>query len=147
MEIKYTINIADFEKIYDHLTMCNRYFLPPLDSKVNIEEYSKKLIFHADRFEAWANDNLIGLVAVYLNDKKWQIAFITNVSVLDEYGRLGVATRLIVQLEDHARIQGFKTMELEVSENNRSAIGLYEKLGFSSTSVNETHIISMSKYL
>jgi ribosomal protein S18 acetylase RimI-like enzyme len=42
----------------------------------------------------------------------------------------GLGARLIRELEKRSRKAGFKYMHLEVAHDNRAAIGLYEKLGY-----------------
>src|SRR5690349_14652885 len=96
-DLKYYTNKAELEQIVFHLLLCDQLFTPPLSSRVSIEEYAKKIELNALRFEAWDCDQLVGLVAIYMNDEKKSEAFITNVSVLDEYRGRGVATQLLTQ--------------------------------------------------
>src|SRR5438093_11648103 len=58
-----TATVAD---IQTHLAGCDGNFSPRLSLKVDIGEYSRKIIAKAQTFEAWFGDALVGLVAVYL---------------------------------------------------------------------------------
>lgn len=61
----------------------------------------------------------------------WRVsgeAQITNVAVLPEYRRKGVATALMEEMLSVCADDG--QVVLEVRESNNSAISLYEKLGF-----------------
>lgn len=144
MNIHYTIDSAELEKIIEHLTNCDPYFVPPLTSKVSIMDYSTKIVSNAVRFEAWDNQRLAGLVAAYLNEEKKESAFITNVSVLIEYGGKGIAKKLMELCSSKARDLGFKYMMLEVSSSNVTAQYLYKRLGFEAEKTNKQ---IMLKYL
>jgi ribosomal protein S18 acetylase RimI-like enzyme len=85
---------------------------------------------NATRFEAWADNELVGLVAVYCNDRRRCTAYVTNVSVLREWSRKGVATYLMTRCIEHVRKMKFKRIELEVGDANQNAVSLYKKCGF-----------------
>ena len=122
-----TATVAD---IQTHLAGCDGNFSPRLSLKVDIGEYSRKLIAKAQTFEAWFGDALVGLVAVYLNDRDTRNGFITNVSVAKEFMGLGIASALLDRCLDRSRQEGMDAIGLEVSAESREAIRLYEKLGF-----------------
>lgn len=146
MNITYTINKADFEKIVVHLSCCDPYFFPPLSSKVNIHDYVNKLLLNAIRWEAWDNDKLVGLVAGYLNDLNKDYAFITSVSVLNEYNLKGIASRLMSQFIALSKEMGFYRIGLEVANDNREAKNLYKKLNFIAND-DECKILTMVLHL
>ena len=52
------------------------------------------------------------------------------IAVLQEYTGKGYGTKLMRTLEKQAIDNGINRLELEVSEKNKFAISLYEKLGF-----------------
>jgi hypothetical protein len=78
MSVVYSINKSSELEIKKHLISVSKNFVPELDSYVNIEEYSKKLFEKSTRIEAYSGENLIGLIAIYLNNSD---SFITNYSV------------------------------------------------------------------
>ena len=55
---------------------------------------------------------------------------ITNVMVLPEYRRQGIAKRMIADLIVRGRRLGAEEFTLEVRVSNKTAINVYEKLGF-----------------
>ncbi len=57
--------------------------------------------------------------------------FITNIAVSSDYRRQGVASLLLKTLIDICLKSGASYLTLEVRKSNISAIGLYEKNGFS----------------
>ena len=55
---------------------------------------------------------------------------ITNVMVLPGYRRQGIAKRMIADLIERGRRLGAEEFTLEVRVSNKTAINVYEKLGF-----------------
>ena len=121
---------ANKESIRAHLTHCDASFQPPLTSRVKLEDYARKVAERAECFEAWAEDELVGLVAVYCNAADRGSAFITSVSVLPEWHGRQIAKELMASCLAHVRNLGFERIELEVDGSNAAAIILYKKSGF-----------------
>lgn len=128
--ILYNVNQANVSELAAHLLTVDATFDPALSSRVEILAYSQKLRDQAVRFEAWLGKQLVGLVAIYCNNPTGGKSFVTNVSVLSEYHKQGIAAHLMRQCIDYARELGFGQLELEVSMDNMAAIGLYRNLGF-----------------
>ena len=123
-------NQADPEQIAKHLRACDASFTPPLSGRLEISGYAQKIADKANRFEAWAEGELVGLVAAYCNDTESRTAFITSVSILPGWQGRRVASQLVSQCIAYADRNGFRRIELEVSVQNTAAVRLYEKHGF-----------------
>lgn len=121
---------ASVQQIAGHLRLCDGQFTPSLSSRVDIAEYAGRLAAKSLRFEAWSQDDLVGLVAAYADDPEDHTAFITNVSVLGAWTRRGIGRRLLENCISHVRRQGRHALRLEVSYGQSAAIRLYESLGF-----------------
>src|SRR5688572_19793952 len=128
--IVYKKNQAEKNDIYLHLRDCNNLFVPPLDLKVDIHRYTQKIYEKADTFEAWLDDRLVGLIAVYCNNLEDREAYITNVSVVKELGEKGIASELLSLCIKYVEKEKFTVITLEVNKNSTKAINLYEKYGF-----------------
>ena len=124
------VNQSTTHEIVTHLASADASFVPTLSSRVDIQVYAQKLQDCAVRFEAWLDEELVGLVACYCNQPDQGRAFVSSVSVLLQYQGLGIAERLIRHCIKHARGLGFLQMELEVDQRSLPAIALYQKLGF-----------------
>lgn len=135
-EAKYVLNKASEVEIAKHLARCDAEFIPPLSRRVEIIDYAKKIANKAVRFEAWYGDSLVGLVAVYCNNREQRIAYITSVSVLHEWTGKGIAASLLKQSIEYAKAAEMQQISLEVATKNTSAIKLYEKSGFAVGKVN-----------
>jgi len=126
----FTVDRASREQIAGHLEACDADFVPRLSRRVDLNEYAGKIFDHAVRFEAWSETMLVGLVAAYCNDPLGR-AHITSVSVLKPWWGKGIADSLLLRCIRHAAEAGFRAIDLEVGMENRSAIALYQRHGFS----------------
>jgi ribosomal protein S18 acetylase RimI-like enzyme len=144
--VEYLTSRASETEIAEHLSRCDADFVPRLSGRVQLEEYAKKIVSRATRFEAWSDGTLVGLVAVYCNDQERRIAYITSVSVLMAWTGKGIAACLMNRCIEHAKALGMRLISMEVAEDNVSAIELYEKCGFVAGKANCT-FVSMSLYL
>lgn len=124
------MNQANEGQIAEHMRRCDADFVPPLTARIELDSYARKLASKAERFEAWAGDTLVGMVAIYCNDTERHTAFISSVSVLRNWQGQRIALRLLDEAIEHARAVGFERLELEVDRANTRAIHLYEKTNF-----------------
>ena len=138
--IIYCLNEASEAEVAAHLYRSDADFIPPLSNRIEINGYAEKIISNANRLEAWAEGSLIGLVAIYCNDQKDFLAYITNVSVQKEWAGKGIGSSLIQQGLKLAIKLGAKKVCLEVGCNNTQAIALYKKIGFTSEKVSGSDI-------
>lgn len=134
--VEYRLNQACVAEITEHLGCCDAYFVPPLSGRVDLNNYAAKIASQATRFEAWSDDRLVGLAAVYCNDQEQRIAYITSVSVLCAWTGCGIAVHLMRQCIEYAKALGMRQINLEVAGDNVPAIRLYEKSGFFAGRVN-----------
>lgn len=116
--------------IYNHLKRCDQDFVPQLSSYVDIKSYSEKLYNNALRYEYWSKDNLVGLLAVYLNESH-STAFITNLSIEQAFmGSLKAKSLLDFCISELKQKTKIKELVLEVYIINTRAIKFYNKRGF-----------------
>ena len=78
-------------------------------------------------FVASIDEKIVGYVGLYI---AYDEGDITNVAVLPEYRRKGIATSLLEKIVIDAKEKNLVAINLEVRKSNRSAIALYEKNGF-----------------
>lgn len=129
-ELAYRIKTASEKEIRAHFKKCNNDFLPPLNERVNIDEYAKKIFEKSVTFETWSGYFLVGLVAAYFNDQEHQTGYISNVSLAKNYVGMGIASELMKQCIRYAKRHKFKVIKLEVHNDNDPATRLYKKFGF-----------------
>ena len=94
----------------------------------NIQDGIKKGIL---TFILEDNKKLVGYVwgNIFTANRKKHCMYLA-VAILKEYTGKGYGTKLMNTLEKQAIENGINRLELEVSEKNKFAISLYEKLGF-----------------
>ena len=117
----FLFNQASKRDIFHHLVSCDDFFVPALSSKVDIESYSKKLFENAKRVEFWDNGELSGLVALYCNDHKSKVAYISSVSLLPRFQGKGIAKQLVRTSIQYSTKAGMKLIRLEVDKGNKKA--------------------------
>ena len=144
--IEYLSNHASEGQIAQHLFQCDADFVPPLNTRVDINDYANKIVRKAVRFEAWSDSILIGLVAVYCNDHQVRIGYITSVSILKAWTKKGIAAHLMEQCVMYVKSSGMHEISLEVASDNVPAISLYEKNGFVAGSTNSS-FVTMNRVL
>lgn len=125
-----SLNQADINQLVEHLESCDHDFSPPLSQRTDLTRYADKLFTQAECFEAWVSGELVGLVAIYLNDEEEELAFISNVSVLRRWQGNGIASHLLRESLSLARKRRFNVACLNVNAANSAAITMYEKAGF-----------------
>lgn len=115
---------------YDDLDAVTRIeqkcFSTPWSREAFINELSNNLAYYHC---AIVDDKIVGYMGI------WKICdegHITNVAVLPEYRKKGIASRLISQMIEVCKCSEITSMTLEVRESNIEAIKLYEKFGFES---------------
>lgn len=139
-EIVFVRNQASDARIAAHLHECDKSFIPPLSSRVDVGGYARKIANHAVTFEAWSDSSLVGLVAMYCNDQLERTAYITSVSVLAAWTGKGIAARLLGLSIEHAGACGMTKICLDVANDNLSAIDLYKKKGFIAQSIADSNV-------
>ena len=128
MSLCYQHNKASQTEILRHLQCVSTAFVQDLSQRVNLEEYSQKLFSLAEREEAWFEDELIGLVAYYINNDT-QHTFITNVSVDVNYQNQGIATELLNNTIEFSKRKSINLISLEVADDEK-LLRFYTKQGF-----------------
>ena len=139
--INYTEDQSKEEEIHVHLQKCDADFVPRLSSRIDLKAYAKKIFEKSTRLEAWAGQELIGLIAVYLTNKEAGEGFITNVSVLSAYAGKKVASQLLQNCIEAAKREGFLKLILEVNKGNERAINFYKKHNFEIKDNQEDHFL------
>ena len=130
MNIQYKINAGDSESLIEHLNKCDFIFVQGLTKKIGIADYVDKIINNATRFEAWKENELVGLIAAYFNDINNHSGYITNVSTIASYEGKGIGKELLNNCIQFGKENNYIELNLEVFSENKPAIHLYEKCHF-----------------
>ncbi len=114
----------------DFLNQIKNDFNPPLDHRVDINKYTEKLINNAIIDTIYLNGKLIGICAYYNNDPDFKYAYLSMIAVLNEHKGKHIAQNLLLSSIANLTESNFEKYILDVDKNNKSAYGLYIKLGF-----------------
>jgi ribosomal protein S18 acetylase RimI-like enzyme len=144
-EIEYVQDRSSLDQVLFHLLKVDTAFKPSLSERVELKSYATKLYLKAVRFEAFHTNKLVGLLAVYINESS-KDAFITNVSVLPEYQKNGIASNLLSKMETHLIKKKAESVDLEVFDSNYLAAQLYIKFGFYKVR-DQNGVLTMRKWL
>jgi [ribosomal protein S18]-alanine N-acetyltransferase len=80
---------------------------------------------------ALVNGEIVGFVLARVNIRR-NVTFghILTIEVAPTYRRKGIAQKLLQEIENTLRDRGVNECRLEVRENNKAALNLYRKLGY-----------------
>ncbi len=140
MLIQYTQNVGSLIQYQNHFAHCEADFIAALTNRINLDDYIPKLIEKAVNFEAWEENQLIGLVNAYFNVST-ETAYITNVSVIVGHQGKGIASILLDKCIKFAIEKQLKSVSLEVASTNIKAQTLYKKYGFSISGSKQDYFI------
>jgi ribosomal protein S18 acetylase RimI-like enzyme len=145
MNIKVEQRNLNQKEIKDFLLICDSFFIPPLSTRVNIDEYALKLSQHAVNFASVIDSKIIGIFSVYFNNLESKEAFISNVCVHPDYRGVGIAKLLLNLVVDYGKKMQFNTVKLEVNKENNPAVSFYKKHKFTITGEqNNSYFMSLS---
>ncbi len=121
---------SDTPLVFEFLKKVDNTFPIPLSFKVNLSDLAQKLIEKGYVCLAVDNDAIVGMVGFYANNFDTKVAYISVVSVSNEYQRRGIAKELLCRALDICNENGMKTCVLYTHKTNNGAIAMYKKLGF-----------------
>lgn len=80
---------------------------------------------------ALMNDEIAGFALARVNIRR-NVTFghILTIDVAPDYRRKGIAQKLLQEIETIIKEKGISECRLEVRENNKAALNLYQKLGY-----------------
>ncbi|MCM1291717.1 MAG: GNAT family N-acetyltransferase [Bacteroides sp.] len=116
------------EGICTFLKKIDRDFPTPLTNKVDLNEYTEKILDKAEILSVVKDGEIAACVILYCNDIVNSRAYIPLVGVLRQYRGLGLAKGLVRATISLAKSRGFNI--LGIHTENDAALRLYQSLGF-----------------
>lgn len=104
-------------------------FIPLLSSRVDLKEYSSKLIKNSQIYSLVFNGENVAYASIYLNDVKGNKSYIPYLAVSPNYQGRGYARKLMNYVLLEAKSKKFKTTQLSVRKVSKAFL-LYKSLGF-----------------
>ena len=87
-------------------------FNPPLSLSLDLDEYSKKIASKAILFTYFNDKTLIALCAIYVTDNEYLQAYLTLLAVDPAFRGMGLAKKLVSEMEAYVLDVGFKYVKL-----------------------------------
>ena len=107
------------------------YDLPiPVTDKIDIDIFLDKIEKYGNTCCYYNNNELVGCIFFYANDKEHFIAFITLFAVKKKYTNKGIGTILLKKMIDYCQNINMKKIQLYTHKTNKKAIQFYKKNGF-----------------
>ena len=101
----------------------------------NVQGYQEKdldrfFMGKKDRIYVAQDSEVVGFLSVEVHHEQNHYIYLDDFSVTEKYRNMGIGTKLIDAAESYARKNGIPAVLLHVEKTNESAMGLYEKLGY-----------------
>ena len=114
----------------------------PLSKRVDVSAYTKKLLERGSLYVVLSdNGDPAGIMGFYANDQETKSAFLSILSLLPEFHRMGTGRKLMEILVSECKKAGMNEIFLKVSRENSDAIAYYEAMGFRTTSSNSVKLV------
>lgn len=118
--------------------------LQTIYSNKDVEGYEEGYLdkFFSDH-EDWVcvaevNDSVVAYLSIEVHHEQENFIYLDDISVSEKYRGNGIGTQLIKIAEKFAEETDISTIVLHVEKSNRSAFKLYERLGYSIISDEDT---------
>ena len=118
------LEISDFFKEHD-----NDYF-EKLSDRVDINEYSEKLLESSVQFTLRNDVDLIGLSPCYFNNVEEKIGYISSLTIKDGYRGKKLGSEMIKKIVQYAKTRQFNTVMVKIHYDNHISHNFYIKNGF-----------------
>lgn len=96
-------------------------------------DWRRRLTSGAKTFVAVSDTDDVGMVSGEAWDGRLKTAGLFGMWVAPEARHRGVGKALVLRVVDWAKATGFEVLVLDVADDNRPAIALYERVGFRPT--------------
>lgn len=121
---------TDSTEILEFLKSISADVFPPLDSRVDLTVYAKKISEFAECLTIRIDSRIAALSAFYCNDLETLTAYLTIIGVCESLRGTGAAKNLLNETIGYAKAKGMQRLSLETHEQNVPAFRLYEGFGF-----------------
>jgi len=140
--------ISDTPRLEAYLKLSDGWTTPLLSSRVDLSEFTKKILLNGVAIMAVdAGYSDIGVAAFYCNDPIGRCAYLTHLGVTPEHRGYGVGKALLDHVKAHAKSMGMASMMLEVYKKNDSARRFYLSSGFIETTSESNPTTPESVYM
>lgn len=123
-------NVKSKKRILKFLTEIDGIFPVNLSDKVDLNEYVNKIFEKGIIIISEFNNEIVGVLTGYINDKKNKLAYISVLGIKKEYQRRNIGKKLLHIFEQEAKKQKMTNILLYTHKENVGAIKFYEREGY-----------------
>lgn len=120
---------GDWKELYEYICEIDQTHIPSISSRVDLIEWTHKLIDHATLFVYRDEGRIVACVADYVN-KAPELTFGTHLSAKHDYSDYMLGPDLIVKSLDYAKKYGSAGKQGKIRKSNSLLLKFYQKLGF-----------------
>lgn len=148
--IKYIFKKSiDYSKkdLFKIVCKLDSYFKPLLSDRIDLLEYTNKMDKYSNTVMAIDGENQpVGVISFYDNDKVTKNGFITFLGVLKSHQGQGIASKLITLCLSECQLTGIERVLVKTELDNTGAIELYKKKGFEEMEIIHEHGVKKIKF-
>ena len=116
--------------IHEFMLSVDADFDPPIAERVDLLDYSRRLVEKSEVFVAWIDGSLVAVSACYCNDFHTRIGDLSYLAVSSSARKRGIAGELIRRTIERARTAGMSAITTKTPARNARLVQFYEGLGF-----------------
>lgn len=120
---------GSYEELYQYLNDIDQTHIPSISSRVNLKEWTQKLIDNATLFVYRDNDEIVACVADYVNQAP-DYTFGTHLSAKHNYADLMLGPDLVMKSIKYAKKFGSAGKYGKIRSSYKALVDFYLKLGF-----------------
>ena len=130
LNLQFNIKDLSVLEISDFFTEHDNDYFEKLSDRVDIEEYSEKLLENSVQFTLWDNTNLIGLSPCYFNNVDEKIGYISSLTIKNGFRGKKLGSEMINQIKAYALSLSFNSVVVKIHIANTISHNFYQKNGF-----------------
>lgn len=137
------------DEVIEYLYIHEKDFPIPLSNKINLEEYIIKIKNKGNSIICLSDSGkIVGLLFYYDNNKTEKKAFVSLVSVDQNFRNKGIASSMLSEMFKNLKKSNVEICDIPTHFTNKQAISLYKKFGFIQTGGQEKNgNILLRKYI
>ncbi len=109
---------------------CDSAFSLPMTTRSSFEDTFRKIDAYAVFLAAYDDEDAIGYAAIYVNDTKTRVGYLSILGVIEEMQGKRVGGALMQSCINQALKSGMTRIRLEVLKADKGPITFYERQGF-----------------
>lgn len=120
---------ADYQEFLSFLEETDDIMIPPMSTRVNLEDYAKKVVKNATMFVAKKGNEWIGVEAVYVNEFP-EFSYTTYLGVKEEYqNNSSVGMELMISCKRYLKKIRTKGLRFGIRKSNNALLNYHIKTG------------------